>query len=178
MEENELKLLIKALAFAADKHRNQRRKNVDASPYINHPISLASILCNEAHVTDLNVICGALLHDTVEDTETTADELVAEFGQDISDIVMEVTDDKTIEDKQKRKQLQIEHASHISAPAKLVKLADKISNLRDTANDPPADWSLERRRGYFDWAKQVIDQIRGVHSGLEALFDQAYMKRM
>jgi guanosine-3',5'-bis(diphosphate) 3'-pyrophosphohydrolase len=88
-----------------------------------------------------------------------------------------VTDDKTIEDKQKRKQLQIEHASHISTSAKLIKLADKISNLRDVANDPPANWNLERRRGYFDWAKQVIDQLRGVHSGLEVLFDRAYSMR-
>lgn len=95
-EDKDLKLLIKALAFAADKHRDQRRKNVDASPYINHPISLADILCNEAHVTDVIVICGALLHDTVEDTETTAEELTTEFGQQISDIVMDVTDDKTI----------------------------------------------------------------------------------
>ena len=176
-EDNDLKLLIKALAFAADKHRNQRRKNVKASPYINHPISLADILCNEAHVTDLNVICGALLHDTVEDTETTAEELAIEFGQQISAIVMDVTDDKTIEDKQQRKQLQIEHAAHISDSAKLVKLADKISNLRDVANDPPSDWSLERRRKYFDWAKRVIDQLRGVHPSLEALFDQAYSAR-
>ena len=176
-ENNDLKLMIKALAFAADKHRDQRRKNVDASPYINHPISLADILCNEAHVTDVNVICGALLHDTVEDTETTAEELTTEFGQQISDIVMDVTDDKTIEDKQRRKRLQIEHAAHICDPAKLVKLADKISNLRDVANDPPSDWSLERRREYFDWAKRVIDQLRGVHPGLEDLFDQAYSAR-
>ena len=178
IEEIEYKLLIKALAFAADKHRNQRRKNVDASPYINHPISLASILCNEAHITDLNVICGALLHDTVEDTETTEEELVAEFGQEISSIVMEVTDDKTIEDKQKRKQLQIEHAAHISTSAKLIKLADKISNLRDVANDPPANWNRDRKREYFDWAKQVIDQVRSVHSGLEVLFDEAYSERV
>jgi len=176
-EDNDLKLLIKALAFAADKHRDQRRKNVKASPYINHPISLADILCNEAHITDVNVICEALLHDTVEDTETTAEELAIEFGQQISDIVMDVTDDKTIEDKQRRKQLQIEHAAHISDPAKLVKLADKISNLRDVANDPPSDWNLARRREYFDWAKRVIDQLRGVHPGLEVLFDQAYSAR-
>ena len=176
-EDNDLKLLIKALAFAADKHRKQRRKNVEASPYINHPISLADILCNEAHVTDVNVICGALLHDTVEDTETTEEELTIEFGQQISNIVMDVTDDKSIEDKQRRKQLQIEHAAHISDQAKLVKLADKISNLRDVANDPPADWDLERRREYFDWAKRVIDQLRGVHPDLEALFDQAYSAR-
>lgn len=176
--EAELKLLTKALTFAANKHRNQRRKNVAAFPYINHPIALVSILCNEVHITDINVICSALLHDTVEDTETTAEELTAEFGQYISNIVMEVTDDKSIEAKQKRKQLQIEHASHISEPARLLKLADKISNLRDLANDPPADWSLQRRREYFDWAKQVIDQLRGTHYELEALFDQAYSKRM
>lgn len=176
-EDKDLKLLIKALAFAADKHRNQRRKNVDASPYINHPISLADILCNEAHVTDVKVICGALLHDTVEDTETTKEELEIEFGHQISGIVMDVTDDKTIKDKQRRKQLQIEHAAHISDPAKLVKLADKISNLRDVANDPPSDWSLQRRREYFDWAKRVIDQLRGVHPGLEVLFDEVYSER-
>jgi len=178
IEENEFKLLIAALDFAANKHRNQRRKNADASPYINHPISLANILCNEADVTDMNVICAALLHDTVEDTETTKEELVLEFGQNICDIVMEVTDDKTIQDKYQRKQLQVEHAAHISTSAKLVKLADKISNLRDVANDPPADWGLERRREYFDWAKKVIDQLRGVHPELEALFDQVYSKRV
>jgi len=87
IEENEVKLLIKAVAFAADKHRYQRRKNVDESPYINHPVALASILCNEAHITDMKVLCGALLHDTVEDTKTTAEELLLEFGQEISDIV-------------------------------------------------------------------------------------------
>ena len=176
-EDNDLKLLIKALAFATHKHRNGTRKNVAESPYINHPISVADILCNEAHVTDISVICAALLHDTVEDTEATAKELTIEFGQQISDIVMDVTDDKTIKDKQRRKQLQIEHAAHISDQAKLVKLADKISNLRDVANDPPSGWSLERRRGYFDWANEVIDQLRGVHPGLEALFDQAYSAR-
>ena len=175
--QTELKLLIKALTFAASKHRNQRRKNVDASPYINHPISLVNILCNEAHVTDINLICSALLHDTVEDTQTTAEELAIEFGQDISKIVMEVTDDKTITVRGKRKQLQIEHAPHISERAKLLKLADKISNLRDLSVDPPETWSLQRQREYFDWAKQVIDQLRGTHAVLEELFDQAYSKR-
>ena len=177
-EETDLKLLVKALDFAANKHRNQRRKNADAFPYINHPISLLNILCNEVHITDIHVICSALLHDTVEDTEATAEELMIEFGQEISVIVMEVTDDKTITVRQKRKQLQIEHASSISDQAKLIKLADKISNLRDLAENPPATWSLERRREYFDWAKQVIDQLRGTHSELERLFDQAYSRRM
>ncbi len=174
--ESELKLLLKALSFAAHKHRDQRRKDVDASPYINHPISLAGILCNEAHVTDVNVICGALLHDTVEDTDTTPEELEAEFGTAIRDIVMDVTDDKSLS-KAERKQLQIDHAAHASDQAKLVKLADKITNLRDVANNPPPAWSHQRCQEYFDWARKVIDQVRGVHPGLEKIFDEAYANR-
>jgi len=173
IEEQDLKLLLKALSFAAHKHKDQRRKDVDASPYINHPISLASILCNEAHITDIDVICGALLHDTVEDTDTTFEELDTEFGSTIKDIVADVTDDKTLS-KAERKQQQIEHATHASGKAKLVKLADKITNLRDVAHNPPPDWSLARRKEYFNWAKQVIDQVRGTHSTLETLFDEAH----
>ncbi|MEJ2362582.1 MAG: HD domain-containing protein [Gammaproteobacteria bacterium] len=176
MTENELKLLLKALSFAAHKHKDQRRKDPEASPYINHPISLANILCNEAHITDIDVICAALLHDTVEDTETTPEELEQEFGQDIKSIVMEVTDDKDLPSHE-RKRLQIEHAEHASDKAKLVKLADKISNLRDVANNSPPSWSLERRQKYFDWAKAVIDQLRGVHPALESVFDAAYAYR-
>jgi GTP diphosphokinase / guanosine-3',5'-bis(diphosphate) 3'-diphosphatase len=174
--ENDLKLLLKALAFAATKHKDQRRKDVDASPYINHPIALADILCNEGHVTDIEVICAALLHDTVEDTATEPEELEAEFGSAIRDIVLEVTDDKTLA-KEDRKQAQIEHAAGLSDKAKLVKLADKIANLRDVANSPPPDWSLERRRKYFDWGKAVIDCLRGVDAGLEAVFDAAHENR-
>ena len=174
--EEDLKRLLKALAFAAHKHRDQRRKDVESSPYINHPITLANILCNEGHVTDTNVICAALLHDTVEDTDTTPEELEREFGGVIRGIVMDITDDKTLE-KAERKQRQIERAAHISDQAKLVKLADKISNLRDVASNPPTDWDLRRRQGYFEWAKAVIDRLRGVHGPMETLFDEAYAKR-
>jgi len=176
IQEADLKILLKALAFAAHKHKDQRRRDVDASPYINHPISLADILCNEAHITDIETICGALLHDTVEDTETTDEELEEVFGKAIHDIVMEVTDDGNLS-KAARKQAQIDHAAHISDKAKLVKLADKISNLRDVLYNAPAHWSLERRQEYFDWACEVIDQVRGAHPGLEALFDEIYSKR-
>jgi guanosine-3',5'-bis(diphosphate) 3'-pyrophosphohydrolase len=174
--EDELKKLLKALAFAADKHRLQKRKDVDSSPYINHPISLANILCNEGHVTDIDVIAAALLHDTIEDTDTTPEELETAFSPAIRDIVMDVTDDKSLS-KDVRKQLQVEHAAHASDQAKLVKLADKIANLRDVADSPPLEWSLDRRREYFDWGKQVVDQIRGIHPGLEAVFDAAYANR-
>jgi guanosine-3',5'-bis(diphosphate) 3'-pyrophosphohydrolase len=176
ISEDDLKQLLKALAFAAHKHRDQRRKDVESSPYINHPIALANILCNEGHITDTNVICAALLHDTVEDTDTTPEELEQEFGEEIRNIVMDVTDDKTLE-KSVRKQRQIEHAAHIGDQAKRVKLADKICNLRDVVSNPPADWDLQRRQEYFDWAKAVIDQLRGAHGPLEALFDKAYAAR-
>jgi guanosine-3',5'-bis(diphosphate) 3'-pyrophosphohydrolase len=176
LSESDLKQLLKALAFAASKHKDQRRRDVEASPYINHPITLADILCNEAHVTDSEVICAALLHDTVEDTDTTPEELEREFGAAIRDIVMDVTDDKGLP-KAERKQRQIEHAAHISDKAKLVKLADKISNLRDMAVCPPSGWPLERRQEYFDWARAVIDRLRGVHPSLEAIFDEAYAQR-
>ena len=163
-------LFLKALVFAADKHKNQRRKDADASPYINHPIALANILVNEGGVTDINVLCGAILHDTIEDTETTKEELIQQFGEKITSIVLDVTDDKTLL-KAERKLKQIEHASHASHEAKLVKLADKISNLRDILSSPPKDWTDDRKKEYFDWAGKVVDQIRGTNSKLENIFD-------
>ena len=172
----ELALLLKALAFAAHKHRDQRRKDAEASPYINHPIALADVLVNEGGVGDVEVICAALLHDTVEDTATTHEELLDAFGARIARTVAEVTDDKALA-KAERKRLQVEHAPRLSREAKLVKLADKICNLRDVAERPPAGWDLARRRAYFDWAKQVIDGLRGVHPRLEAAFDAAYERR-
>lgn len=174
--DHELNILLKALAFAAHKHKDQRRKDSKASPYINHPIALTNILCNEGGVRDIEVICAALLHDTVEDTETTPKELEDHFGRAICDIVMEVTDDMFLP-KAERRRKQIEHAAHLSDKAKLVKLADKISNLRDVLECPPPHWSLKRRQDYFDWAKQVIDPLRGAHVELETVFDAVYAKR-
>lgn len=173
--QDDLKLLLKALKFAAHKHKDQRRKDVEASPYINHPISLADILCNEGGVSDIETICGALLHDTVEDTNTTAEELEREFGSAIRDIVMAVTDDKSLS-KAERKQAQIDHAAQLSQQAKLIKLADKISNLRDVCDNAPAHWPLQRRQAYFEWARKVIDQLRGAHPGLEVIFDEIYKR--
>jgi guanosine-3',5'-bis(diphosphate) 3'-pyrophosphohydrolase len=165
--------LIKAADFAAFKHRGQRRKDAEASPYINHPLALARVLKIEAGVQDVDVLVSAILHDTVEDTETSVEELEREFGKVVAGIVAEVTDDKRLP-KPERKRLQVERAPHISSQAKLVKLADKICNLRDVVDAPPAHWPLERRRAYFEWAKAVIDGLRGAHPGLERLFDEAY----
>ncbi|CAN5344540.1 HD domain-containing protein [soil metagenome] len=171
-----MQLLIEAFDFAAYKHRDQRRKDAKASPYINHPIQLARVLAIEGQITDEQVIAAAILHDTIEDTETTADEIRARFGVTVATIVEEVTDDKSLP-KAERKRLQIEHASQCSRRAKLVKLADKICNVRDMGTGAPAGWSLSRQQEYFDWAKQVVDRVRGVSPTLEAAFDDAYAKR-
>ncbi|MBI2373766.1 MAG: bifunctional (p)ppGpp synthetase/guanosine-3',5'-bis(diphosphate) 3'-pyrophosphohydrolase [Deltaproteobacteria bacterium] len=171
-----LGFVLKAAAFASERHRAQRRKDQAASPYINHPLALAALLANEGRVSDEITLAAALLHDTLEDTQTSFTELVAEFGEPVAKVVEEVTDDKTLP-KALRKKLQIEHASRISDRAKLVKLADKICNLRDVHSSPPVDWPVERRREYFDWAKAVVDNLRGAHAGLELLFDDVFQRR-
>jgi len=169
-------LLVDALAFAAYKHRLQRRKDPEASPYINHPIALAHVLSSEAGMTNARLLAAAILHDTIEDTETTYEELRERFGKTIAGVVREVSDDTTLP-KAERKRLQIEHAEHLSRRARLVKLADKICNVRDVAANAPHDWPLVRRREYFDWAKAVVDRIRGTNKKLERAFDEAYAGR-
>jgi guanosine-3',5'-bis(diphosphate) 3'-pyrophosphohydrolase len=168
--------LLDAIAFAAAKHRNQRRKDAEASPYINHPLQLAHVLATEGGVTDLKTLMAAVLHDTVEDTETSYDELRERFGQKVADVVMEVTDDKTLP-KVERKQRQVEHAPHKSKRAALVKLADKTCNLRDVASSPPTGWSLKRKQEYFDWAKQVVDSLPPVNASLRQAFEAAFALR-
>ncbi|MFO1188844.1 MAG: HD domain-containing protein [Alphaproteobacteria bacterium] len=167
---------VRALAFASRKHSQQRRKDAAASPYINHPIALVSILAVEAGITDRDTLCAALLHDTIEDTGTSVEELVEAFGGTVASLVQEVTDDKRLP-KAERKLRQIEHATHLSPKARLVKLADKIANLRDAADNPPANWSLARRQEYFDWAKQVVDQIPDPPADLVARFMAIYGRR-
>lgn len=175
-EKPDLKLLFKALAFAAHKHRDQRRKGLDAAPYINHPIAVASLLIHEGAITDTETLCAALLHDTIEDTETQPEELTGAFGASICSIVQEVTDDRSLA-KAERKQAQVDHAPHLSTKAKAVKLADKTCNLRDVINNPPHDWSLERRQQYFNWGKEVIDGLRGKWPTLESIFDLQYQSK-
>ncbi|MBM3357145.1 MAG: bifunctional (p)ppGpp synthetase/guanosine-3',5'-bis(diphosphate) 3'-pyrophosphohydrolase [Betaproteobacteria bacterium] len=166
-------LILKALEFASHKHRYQRRKDKEASSYINHPIELANVLWHEGGVTDPVVIAAALLHDTIEDTETTWMELRGAFGDELADVVLEVTDVKWLR-KNVRKRLQVARAAHASERARLVKLADKICNLRDVAARPPEGWPLERKQQYFDWAKEVVDRLRGTHPELERRFDEIY----
>ena len=163
---------LHALAFAADKHRSQRRKDPEATPYINHPIAVANVLAREAAVSDEKTLLCALLHDTVEDTDTTFAELAQQFGKDVADLVHELTDDKSLQ-KSERKRLQIEHASASTIRAKQVKIADKICNIRDVTSVPPIDWPLQRRLDYVGWSEQVVAGCRGVNPKLDQVFDEA-----
>lgn len=163
-EPNQLARLLDAAHFAADRHRDCRRKDVDATPYINHPLRVAQILA-EAGVSDVEVLMAGLLHDTVEDTGTTPSELHDRFGQGVATLVAEVTDDKTL-DKQVRKDLQVSTAPKKSDRAKLIKIADKISNLEDLVARPP-DWSRKRIEQYRHWARRVIEGCQGVNEQLE-----------
>jgi GTP diphosphokinase / guanosine-3',5'-bis(diphosphate) 3'-diphosphatase len=164
--------IFTVLAFAAEKHRNQRRKDSAATPYVNHVIGVATVLAAEGGVTDETLLLAAVLHDTVEDTYTTFDELEHHFGRAVRDFVAEVTDDKALP-KDARKELQVTHAAAASRGAKQLKIADKICNVRDIAGAPPAGWSLERKLAYFDWAERVVAACRGVNAGLDEAFDRA-----
>lgn len=177
---NPMARLIDALAYAADQHRDQRRKGADAAPYINHPIALLRILSVEAGIDDPDVLVAAALHDVIEDCsgrqqehlDQRRSEIRDRFGPDVLALVEALTDDKALP-KPERKRQQVEHAAHIPHQAKLVKLADKTANLRDIARCPPQHWEPERVGAYFDWARQVVGQMRGAHAGLEAMFDGA-----
>ena len=164
---------VRALDFAARKHRDQRRKGAAKEPYINHPAEVARLVAEATGGRPLAVVLAALLHDTLEDTKTTFEELEREFGPDVAALVAEVTDDKLLP-KAERKRLQVEHAAGKSAGAKLIKIADKTSNLRSLLESPPVEWDARRRREYFEWAKSVVDGCRGVNAQLEAAFDAAY----
>ncbi len=164
-------LLLHAVRFAAHKHRYQRRKDEDASPYINHPIEVAEVLARIGGVSDLPTLLAAVLHDTVEDTGTTFSELDQTFGHEVRALVEEMTDDRSLP-KDVRKRLQIEHAPGLSWKAKQVKIADKICNIHDVTYNPPPKWPLERRREYLAWSAKVVEGCRGSNGTLETHFDE------
>ena len=169
MKENPVLLFARALDFAARKHVHQRRKGELAEPYVNHLSDVARLLAEATKGEDITVVIAGLLHDTIEDTDTTFEELAKEFGPEVAELVSEVTDDKALP-KAERKRLQIETAPHKSRRARMIKLADKASNLHSMIMSPPKDWSLERRRDYIDWADKVVAGCRGVNAYLEREF--------
>jgi GTP diphosphokinase / guanosine-3',5'-bis(diphosphate) 3'-diphosphatase len=166
-----LRKLLQAASFSARKHQSQKRKGDAGEPYINHPLEVANLLANVGRVEDYDILIAAVLHDTVEDTETTAEEITGLFGATVCGYVLEVTDDKSLP-KEERKQKQIEHAPHLSTGAKQIKLGDKISNITDVTDNPPAGWSKERKIEYIDWGEKVVAGLRGVNEELENYFDE------
>ena len=162
--------LLEAIRFSAEKHRNQRRKDSEQSPYINHPIEVTQLLWEVGGVRDVDVLLAAILHDTVEDTDTRPDEISERFGEQVLSFVMEVTDDKSLP-KAKRKRLQIETAANKSYGAKLIKLADKSCNVRNLVTMPPKDWPLKRRQEYLLWTEKVVARLRDTNAALEEYYD-------
>jgi guanosine-3',5'-bis(diphosphate) 3'-pyrophosphohydrolase len=167
-----MKLVLEAAAFAAKKHTHQRRKNIEDTPYINHPIEAASLLAS-AGITDEEILAAALLHDTIEDTHTTPAELSGTFGPTVLKYVLEVSDDKT-KIRDERKRLQVEHAPSLSYGATLIKMGDRISNLRSVVNEPPKGWSVDRQLDYFEWSMKVFNALQKKNEVLEALFLKEY----
>jgi (p)ppGpp synthase/HD superfamily hydrolase len=170
-----VRLILAAARFAALKHAAQKRKGKIGEPYVNHLLEVAELISGSSEALDANLIAAALLHDTVEDTDTTDHELRETFGDDVAGLVAEVTDDKSLP-KATRKDLQIRNAPHKSARAVTIKLADKISNLRAILASPPADWSVERQREYFEWARRVVDGLPAPNAILKAEFEKTYAR--
>jgi guanosine-3',5'-bis(diphosphate) 3'-pyrophosphohydrolase len=168
---DDISLMLHAFKFVALKHQHQRRKSEIAVPYINHLIEVSETLWEIGQVRDIDTIVAGILHDTIEDTDTSPEELESTFSKKIRTIVEEVSDDKNLP-KQERKRLQIAHAGDASLEARQIKLADKICNVRDLATAPPANWSLERRIAYVDWAEKVVNGLRGSSERLEQYFDK------
>jgi (p)ppGpp synthase/HD superfamily hydrolase len=165
-------MLLRALSFAARKHRNQRRKGADAPPFINHAIEVAEILATEGGTTDPITLQAAVLHDTLEDTDTEPGEIEAEFGEEVRRLVEEVTDDKSLSSEERRRR-QMRLSPALSPRAKLIRLADKIANVRSVTWNPPVDWSVHRRHDYLTWTERVIRGCRGCSPELERLYDEA-----
>lgn len=168
--------LLRAALFAARVHATHRRKGAAGEPYVNHVLEVAGILA--AHGAPAEAVLAGLLHDTVEDSgddpePITHERLVAEFGEAVAGIVAEATDDKSLP-KETRKALQVRQAPKKSDAAKMLKLADKISNLRAIAASPPAGWDHGRRVEYVGWAGRVAAGLKGANPPLDALFEATY----
>ena len=165
--------LARAADYAARQHIAQRRKGERAEPYINHLTEVAALLAEATGGSDVTLLAGGLLHDTLEDTDATYEDLEQRFGPEVAALVAEVTDDKALP-KEERKRLQIDKTPSKSRRAKLLKIADKTSNLRSMVNSPPKGWTEERLRDYVAWAEQVVRSCRGLNPALDAAFDVAH----
>ena len=164
--------VLKAANVAARWHVHQRRKGAAEEPYVNHLLEVALLVAEATDGANPNIVIAALLHDAIEDSEVPREIIASAFGDQVARLVEELTDDKSL-DKQARKRAQVENAPKKSKQAKVIKLADKISNLRGITASPPPDWSVKRRLDYVDWARKVVSGLRGANPMLEEEFDRA-----
>jgi len=165
--------ILAAARFAAEKHAQQKRKGAMGEPYFNHLVEVAELVASGSAELDVELVMAAFLHDTVEDTGVTSTELEERFGRDVAGLVAEVTDDKSLP-QETRKDLQVRNAPKKSVRAQMLKLADKISNLRSIVASPPVGWSLERKQQYFEWARQVVAGLTAPNPALKEEFDKTY----
>jgi len=172
---HDIQAILSAAHYAAEKHANQRRKGVSSEPYINHLLEVSQLVSTGLSDRDADLLVAALLHDVIEDAGVTQEELTQRFGKDVAALVLEVTDDKALP-KEERKQLQIQHAPKLSVRAQVIKLADKISNLRSILTSPPTNWDSLRKREYFDWAKRVVEGMTAPNPILKAEFERTFLR--
>lgn len=164
--------VLRAADAAARWHVHQRRKGAAEEPYVNHLLEVAMLVAEATNGQDPDLVIAALLHDAIEDQEVPRSVIAEMFGEQVTALIEEVTDDKTVE-KQERKRRQVETAARKSQRAKILKLADKTSNLNAVAASPPPDWTVKRRLEYVRWAREVAAGLKGVSSWLEEEFEQA-----
>ncbi len=165
-----LEIFLKAVAYATEKHRAQRRKDAAATPYINHPVQVADLMWRMG-VRDVPALCAAILHDTIEDTDATEKEIMELFGQEICNLVLEVTDDKNLSTAE-LKRWQVQHAPNLTLRAKWIRVADKICNVRDIGISPPVRWDTTTIKGYFNWTENVVKGCRGCHAEMEKQYNE------
>jgi len=165
-----LAALMAAVDFAAQSHRDQRRK-CETLPYINHPVRVACLLAEVGGIDDLEVLQAGLLHDTIEDTTVTEEEIRARFGPRVAALVAEVSDDQDLPEGE-RKRIQRETVPTLSPGARAIRIADKISNVEDLTDHPPPDWGVDRKRAYLEFATGVVEACRGTNARLETRFDE------
>ena len=162
-------LVTRAAEFAARAHARHRRKDAGQTPYVNHLAHVARLLAEAG--CDANLVAAGYLHDTIEDVRISHGALVSEFGQDIADLVLAVTDDKK-QRWQKRKKAQIDRAADATPRVAALKLADKISNLHSLRDAPPHGWTAAEIATYVDWAHQVVTRLPSPNAALWADYEK------
>ena len=165
-----MKELIDAILYAASSHAGQLRKDC-VTPYINHPIEVMHLLVYTGGIEDHEILMAAVLHDVIEDTSVTAEDIAERFGKNVASVVLELTDDVT-QPKEERKRLQLQNAGKLSRAARLIRISDKICNVYDMLYAPPGNWDLKRRKEYIEWANAVVKKISGTNEGLESHFEE------